>query len=177
MNNCTKILFYDKKEPYYEFSNFYLVPILIDGHTWSCSEHYFQAMKFNTLETKDYFDIILQADSPMKIFALAKQKKLNGYQAKLLVNKKSYKVPVNEIIENYKNLKIRADWEAIKHDVMFKALTCKFTQHGALKNLLISTNGYEIIENSPRDSYWGIGKDGKGANHLGKLLMKLRKES
>jgi predicted NAD-dependent protein-ADP-ribosyltransferase YbiA (DUF1768 family) len=33
-----------------------------------------------------------------------------------------------------------------------------------------------IIEDSPRDWYWGIGKDGKGQNWLGKLLMERRQE-
>jgi predicted NAD-dependent protein-ADP-ribosyltransferase YbiA (DUF1768 family) len=33
-----------------------------------------------------------------------------------------------------------------------------------------------LIENSPKDSYWGIGKNKDGQNWLGKFLMKLREE-
>eukprot|EP01126_Amoeba_proteus_P035689 TRINITY_DN3602_c0_g2_i2.p1 TRINITY_DN3602_c0_g2~~TRINITY_DN3602_c0_g2_i2.p1 ORF type:complete len:325 (-),score=40.35 TRINITY_DN3602_c0_g2_i2:621-1595(-) len=43
-----KILFYEKGEDYYEFTNFYDVPngIFIDGQKWTTTEHYFQAQKF-----------------------------------------------------------------------------------------------------------------------------------
>lgn len=33
-----------------------------------------------------------------------------------------------------------------------------------------------LIENSKMDSFWGIGKNQKGKNMLGKLLMKVREE-
>lgn len=33
-----------------------------------------------------------------------------------------------------------------------------------------------LVEDSPRDWYWGVGKDGKGKNMLGILLTKLRAE-
>ena len=41
------ILFYDKGQPYYEFTNFQEgYPLNIDGKIWPTSEHYFQAQKF-----------------------------------------------------------------------------------------------------------------------------------
>lgn len=33
-----------------------------------------------------------------------------------------------------------------------------------------------IVQDSPYDSFWGIGPDGKGENNLGKALVKLRTE-
>jgi len=38
---------------------------------------------------------------------------------------------------------------------MKKALYAKFTQDQTLKTLLLETGENEIIEASPRDSYWG----------------------
>jgi predicted NAD-dependent protein-ADP-ribosyltransferase YbiA (DUF1768 family) len=38
---------------------------------------------------------------------------------------------------------------------MKKALQAKFTQDQTLKTLLLETGDSEIIEASPRDSYWG----------------------
>jgi len=38
---------------------------------------------------------------------------------------------------------------------MKKALYAKFTQDHILKTLLLETGDNEIIEASPRDSYWG----------------------
>ncbi len=34
------ILFYEPKDPYYEFSNFYKSKIILDGHEWQTSEIY-----------------------------------------------------------------------------------------------------------------------------------------
>lgn len=64
----------------------------------------------------------------------------------------------------------RIDWENIKNQVMWKALVAKFSQHEVLKQLLLSTGNRTLIEDSPHDSYWGIGNDGKGLNMLGKML-------
>lgn len=174
----TQIMFYKKNELYYEFSNFYPVKIIIDGVTWLSSEHYFQSMKFSNknVDCETYFDILQKADSPMKIFALARQKLLSGYGSKWVVNKKEDKRFVNDVIKQYEHVKIRTDWDIIKEDVMYKVLLAKFTQHVKLRKLLISTGTYELIENSTVDAYWGIGKDGNGLNILGKLLQKVRLE-
>ena len=59
--------------------------------------------------------------------------------------------------------------------MMYVALYAKFTQHGELKRLL-GTGDRLLVEHTERDRYWGDGGDGRGENHLGKLLMKLRKE-
>ena len=32
----------------------------------------------------------------------------------------------------------------------------------------------DVLEDSPCDAVWGVGRDGKGGNLLGKLLMELR---
>jgi predicted NAD-dependent protein-ADP-ribosyltransferase YbiA (DUF1768 family) len=45
-----------------------------------------------------------------------------------------------------------------------------------MSKCLLETGDREIIENSPVDSYWGIGPDGRGENMVGKILMRLRKE-
>lgn len=75
-----------------------------------------------------------------------------------------------------KKVSIREDWEEIKGDIMYKAILKKFQTYPNLKELLLSTKDAEIIENTPHDSYWGNGSDGKGKNMLGKILMKIRTE-
>lgn len=69
--------------------------------------------------------------------------------------------------------KVRSDWGQVKEEVMLKALFAKFSQE-PLKSKLLATGEEEIIEAVPWDSYWGIGKDGKGQNRLGILLMQIR---
>jgi ribA/ribD-fused uncharacterized protein len=71
---------------------------------------------------------------------------------------------------------LRADWEAVKDDVMRRALRAKFEQHSKLKSLLLSTGDAELIEHTRNDSYWADGGDGSGKNRLGILLMELRSE-
>ena len=59
---------------------------------------------------------------------------------------------------------------------MYVALYAKFTQHSDLKKRLLGTGDRPLVEHTERDRYWGDGGDGRGENHLGKLLMKLRGE-
>ena len=40
--------------------------------------------------------------------------------------------------------------------------------------MLINTGRKKLVERSPHDNYWGDGGDGRGMNHLGELLMKVR---
>lgn len=83
--------------------------------------------------------------------------------------------PLNDIIDLHSEVKIDPNWDKRKLEVIEKALLIKFKQP-VLKELLLNTKGKEIREASPRDWYWGIGKDESGQNHLGKLLMKIRDE-
>lgn len=76
---------------------------------------------------------------------------------------------------NSKKYVLRSDWENIKDDIMRKVVLAKFTQHKDIQETLLSTGDEEIVENSPSDYYWGIGKDGNGKNMLGKILMEVRK--
>ncbi len=71
--------------------------------------------------------------------------------------------------------KLRRDWEGIKISVMKEAVLANFTQHDHLAELLISTGDAELIEHTPRDSYWGDGGNGRGKNMLGKILMEVIK--
>jgi ribA/ribD-fused uncharacterized protein len=66
-------------------------------------------------------------------------------------------------------------WEENKVIVMRNLLMCcKFSQHPDLAEKLLATGDAILIEDSPTDSFWGIGQDGKGQNMLGKLLMEVR---
>jgi ribA/ribD-fused uncharacterized protein len=144
------ILFYDKKKPYYEFTNFYTpAKFKADGQTWASSEHYFQAHKFeNTPKLYKLFTGGSTALKPMMAFNLARQ-----YSA--------YKDP---------------DWDIKKDSVMKRALIEKFKQNKALGAKLDKTGTAPLIEASPVDAYWGYGPNKNGQNKLGLMLMQLRSE-
>jgi hypothetical protein len=57
---------------------------------------------------------------------------------------------------------------------MEAALYAKFTQHPALRTMLVDTGEAHLIEASSKDRFFGEGKDGTGQNHLGRLLEELR---
>ena len=141
------IKFYNRYDPYYEFTNFYFSPINLDDHTWPTTEHYFQAQKF---VGTPYYDYIRKVSYPRDAFQVSRDPSAHAW--------------------------IRGDWHHVKNDVMLKALRAKFTQHTDLKKLLLGTEDRELIEHTHNDSYWGDGGDGSGANHLGRLLMQVRNE-
>lgn len=77
-------------------------------------------------------------------------------------------------IGRLKSMPLRENWDHLKDSIMRDALKLKFDQHPDIKEILMSTVGYELIEDSPYDYYWGCGAKGTGKNMLGKLLMGLR---
>ena len=74
----------------------------------------------------------------------------------------------------YEN-KIRKEPQEILR-LMEEILRCKIDQNPYVKQKLLETKDYTIVEDSPKDSYWGWGIDRTGNNQLGKLWMKLRED-
>lgn len=78
-----------------------------------------------------------------------------------------------------RRVKLRSDWDEIKLDIMYGLLCQKFAPNSVLGRKLVATGNEELIEwNIWHDNYWGIDirTQGKGQNHLGKLLMRRREE-
>lgn len=74
-----------------------------------------------------------------------------------------------------KRVILRRDWDTIKLGVMDKIVRSKF-QHKDLQIKLLNTGSAELVEgNWWGDTFWGI-CNGRGSNHLGKILMKIRDE-
>ena len=139
------IRFYNRDEPFYEFTNFYPAPIDLDGETWPTTEHYFQAQKF--IGTS-YPKVIRNFERPRQAFEFSRNPTVSRWR--------------------------RSDWEDIKISIMRKALLAKFTQHKNLRQMLLRTGDRRLIEHSPRDKFWGNGGDDSGENRLGWLLMEVR---
>ena len=140
------IKFYNRGEPYYEFTNFYPAAVIIDEQRWPSTEHYFQAQKF---VGTPYLDVIRGLPTAREAFQLSRNPTVSQWR--------------------------RSDWDTVKDDIMLKALRCKFTQHKDLRKLLWETGEREIIEHTTNDSYWADGGGpGKGLNKLGRLLIQVR---
>lgn len=77
-----------------------------------------------------------------------------------------------------RQVQLREDWEEVKVDLMEKIVRAKFAQHPELAVLLFKTGERELIEgNTWHDTFWGMDMiTEEGENHLGKILMKVRKD-
>lgn len=71
---------------------------------------------------------------------------------------------------------IRPSWSAEKLETMRDILRCKLKQHPYIQKQLKESGAAELVEDSPKDSFWGRGKDWNGQNYLGKIWMELRSE-
>ncbi len=73
-----------------------------------------------------------------------------------------------------RSVPLRTDWETVKDDMMREAVLAKFRADDDIKKRLLYTGNDKLVENAPKDYYWGCGKDGTGKNMLGKILMETR---
>lgn len=73
-----------------------------------------------------------------------------------------------------RRVRLRKDWESIKVAVMRHLVEKKFNVHQDLRNRLLATGDTELIEgNTWNDCFWGV-CNGRGRNHLGRILMEVR---
>jgi predicted NAD-dependent protein-ADP-ribosyltransferase YbiA (DUF1768 family) len=180
MASENKILFYNQKDPYYEFSNYYMrnkaFLFVIDENEWLSTEHYYQAMKFvhdnSTREDLEYAELIRTTNTSNKARILGNQKGKGGYASKWY-HSNNDKTTLNSIIISYKDIvSINPNWDEDRVDIMRVAIETKFEQNEDLMDLLLSTENNEIHEHTNRDKFWGD----CGEDMLGKMLMEIREK-
>lgn len=136
------------KDEYRWLSNFWEAPIVVGGVTYPTNEHMYQLCKTAVPEEVAK---ILESETAGRVKRLGKKATM------------------------------REDWDDLKLSVMLKANLLKFTQHPDLAVLLLSTGDESLVEyNTWHDNYWGQCQcekceDITGENHLGKILMSIRK--
>ena len=73
-------------------------------------------------------------------------------------------------------LTLRPDWNEVKVNAMYEIVKDKFSRNHELKLKLLQTGDLQLVEgNYWGDKFWGV-CNGEGENHLGKILMRVRKE-
>lgn len=131
---------------FYPLDNFSSFKVKYNGYLYSSAEEAFQANLF----IDDYPEIAEEIKNSHS--AHESQKIRFKYEDKI-------KLSSNEILE-----------------LMEKILRCKIEQNPYVLKKLLETKDYTIVEDSPKDNYWGWGINRDGENHLGKIWMKLREE-
>ena len=101
----TSILFYSEKDPYYQFSNFYLAEITVEGIKYPSTEYYYQAQKFMgpsaSVADLAYAEKIRSVNTSNKAYYLAKQIVRGGYAAHWYVSATD-KTLLNDLIKQSK---------------------------------------------------------------------------
>ena len=132
---------------FYCFDNFSSFKIEYEGYLYSTVEEAYQSLGFKET-APDIYNQIIHSHSAHEAQKLA-----------------------------YANReKRRKDWDTYKITLMEKLLRCKIEQNPYVKKKLLQTKDYMIVEDSPKDDFWGWGPNRDGVNQLGKLWMKLRDE-
>lgn len=145
LNKETESEVYFFSSPFVALDNFSAHQIKIWYKTFPTAEHAYQWKKFEN-SSPQVADEILLAASPDAAKKIADENKS----------------------------KVMASWQEMKVSVMEEILRAKAEQHEGVSEVLKSTGTKTLVENSPEDSFWGAGNDGKGQNMCGKIWMKIR---
>lgn len=70
--------------------------------------------------------------------------------------------------------RLRRDWKDIRQTLMTRALYTVCRTHPEVAGALLATGDRRIVENTQFDYFWGCGRDGRGENAYGNLLMAVR---
>ena len=152
--------FFTKHSP---LSNHHLAPQTIGNTTYNCNEQYLMEQKALVFGDQNLARRIMAEQDPKVQKSMAREDKFTNYSEKT--------------------------WRERNIDIMETGIRAKFTQNDHLKQFLLNTKPNTLVEASPKDRYWGVGKSlhnpnlwnrntwiNNSENHLGLLLMKIRKE-
>ena len=70
--------------------------------------------------------------------------------------------------------KIRSDWKNVKSVFMTRAFYTKCRTYPDITEALLQTESRKLVENSQYDYFWGCGRDRRGENMYGQVLMNVR---
>ena len=70
--------------------------------------------------------------------------------------------------------KKRDDWKKVRDSLMTRAVWIKCNTYPDVAQALLDTGDLLIVETSNFDYYWGCGRDTRGLNKYGKVLMAVR---
>lgn len=117
------------------------------GRTWPSAEHYYQACKYSPEESLNAFsESLLAISDPSEVF----------HKGEKWWHKK------------------RPKFKQLQTTLMTRALYSKAQQHPEVKEYLLATGNQLIAESSLYDHYWGIGRDLRGKNMMGRIWMDIR---
>lgn len=121
------------------------------------------------------------AEQLMMLYKAATFKDVETFNKITLTNNPAIQKKLGRQVKNYND----EEWAKVRLDIVTNINYLKFTQNEDLKEILLSSKGYEIVEASPYDCIWGVGlmeddplildkKNWRGLNLLGLAIMNAR---
>lgn len=157
-----------------QLSNFYelRMPIRFEGKEYATSEHLYQAMKFLNQPDRaslEFAEEIRKASTPFKAKHLGNLWRTTKYE---------WQKALSATVQRYvtRGVHLREDWEEVKVSIMEQVVRLKFQADRECRDVLLSTGEAALIERSDTDGFWGDGRDRRGRNELGRILMRIRAE-
>ncbi|MFC3851819.1 NADAR family protein [Salinispirillum marinum] len=68
----------------------------------------------------------------------------------------------------------RSDWKSVRTIVMTRAIYTQCHTYPDFADALLETDDRPLMETAQYDYFWGIGRDQRGQNQYGKVLMNVR---
>lgn len=163
------IEFYGKRDPYWEFTNFYVRPIVVAEVIWPVgTEQYYQAMKSMDPAVQEHVRTQLKTPREVKDYCTTQLTLRADWDTCI-----EFAPAMVKSFSDERGIVV----EYVKDHFMYAGLIAKYTQHDDLKALLLGTGDQELVENTRKrgvDPYWGNGPNGDGLNKLGRMLMLVR---
>ncbi len=116
----------------------------LEGKLWPSVEHYIQAMQFSDEARQEAIRI---APNPRTAQKLGK----TGWFKRA-----------------------RDNWKETRVAYMTRGVYTRCRTHGEIRAALLATGDTPLVENSQYDYFWGCGRDRRGDNMYGKVLMQVR---
>lgn len=116
----------------------------LEDRVWPTVEHYIQAMQFTDEQRQEQIRL---ANTPTEAQKLGRTGWLR---------------------------RPRPDWKTLRKVYMTRAVYTKCRTYSEVAQALLATGDQKIVENDQYDYYWGCGRDRRGDNTYGKVLMAVR---
>ena len=100
----------------------------------------------------------------MKFSDLARQEKVRAAATPMEARKLGRK----------RHKSFRSDWKQVRETIMTRGVYIRARTHSELAEALLDTGDQKIVENSNFDYFWGCGRDRRGENAYGRVLMNVR---
>jgi len=119
---------------------------LLEEAHWPTVEHYIQAMQYDDVKRQEHIRA-----APTATEATRRGKK-RFFQ------------------------KTRPDWAGLRRVYMTRAVYTRAMTHLEIREALLATANELLVENNQYDYFWGCGRDRRGENQYGKVLMEVREK-